>query len=430
MKTIEKVSIAYLISAMFSVVVAWFLNYFPSGVDLVQRISFLAADPPALPGGGTPQRILGVHFFGDFQSAMNFTRIDNPYLTSFVDRSNLLPSSRVFLFPFAALPIHLAFLAYLLITLGTLIFTVLKLMRYLETKNNFTFTNFQKIIFAILVFGFSQPLIVDLDRGNFYTLTISLIVLAILKFQNRNWLQGFLLVLIAVSIKSFLLFTILPFLPWRKFKLILKGIVAFVFLNVLSILTYSMGFWEVVKGIYLNQLNYTSENFIGKILDTGTLVSSIARIHQYIYGTEKTTFFLLNNLSLSRLVSITFLIFALITAFKASNFEIKLFFSLSLISFAPPFSGWYSMSWISYALLACVFSLPNNKQEKVFRWLVYITSWCLLIPLWIQFPIQGLGYHQQFILPPILSFLFSLYFAGRIQFKNLSKKLRISTEKT
>jgi hypothetical protein len=301
-------------------------------------------------------------------------------------------------------------------------------MRFLETKNNFTFTNYQKTIFAILIFGFSQPLIVDLDRGNFYTFTISLIVLAILKFQSRNWLQGFLFVLIAVSIKSFLLFSVLPFLPWKKLRLILKGLVAFATLNIFSILTYSMGFWEVVKGIYLNQLNYTSENFIGKILDTGTLVSSIARIYQYIYGTEKATFFLLNHLSLMRLVSITFLIFALITAFKTSNFEIKLFFSLSLISFAPLFSGWYSMSWISYALLACVFSVPSNKQEKVFHWIVYITSWCLLIPLWIQLPIQGLGYHQQFLFPPILSFLFSLYFVGRIQFKNLSKRLKTSID--
>ena len=81
------------------------------------------------------------------------------------------------------------------------------------------------------------------------------------------------------------------------------------------------------------------------------------------------------------------------------------------------------MSWISYVLLACVLTTPRNKQEKAFRWIVYVTSWCLLIPLWIQTPIQGLGYRQQFLIPPILSLAFTLYSVGRIQLEWLEKKL-------
>jgi hypothetical protein len=407
---LEKISVAYLCTVFSSLGIAWLINYFPTNINLVQRISFISEDKPWLAGGLVPQKILGMHYFGDFQSALAFTIIDNPYLTTYLDRSNLLPSSKIFLYPLAIIPLKVSFGIYVLLSIFTLVVAIRKLIKHIERQNVSSFTNFQKIVFCLLVFGFSRPFLTDLDRGNFYTFTISLIILSIVYFRENKIKLAATLLVIAVSIKSFLIFPLLPFLPWKKIRFLITLCAVFVLLNFTMALTYSMKAITVLENVYLNQSNYLNANFLGYVMNAGSLSSSFSRIIEYIYGTENTISFLEKNLIMFRVLSLIYLAFALLTAFLSSKFEVKFFFSLSLITFAPPYSGWYAMSWISFALLAYVLTEREKNESRLFKWLVLIVSWCLLIPLWVQIPVPGSGFNQQFVIPPILSLLFCIRF--------------------
>jgi hypothetical protein len=409
---IEKVSIAYLSSALISIAIAWLTNYFPNTTNLVERISFISEDKPWLAGETEPSQILGLHYFGDFQSYVTFTRISDPYLSTYADRSHLLPASRLFLYPLTIPSIEIAFAIYLFVCIALLIFTVLKVIQHLESKKSEKIPTFHKAILCLLIFVFSRPFLVDLDRGNFYTMSISMVVLSIIYFRENKKVRASAFIFLAVSIKSFLIFPLLPFLPWNKLKFLFCTAFVFIFLNFGAALTYSMGFMEVLKGVYSNQTNYLGAQFIGHVMNGGSLGSSLSRVYEYIYGTESTTSFLLNNLMLLQLLSLTYLALALLVAFISSKFELKFFFSLSLISFAPQSTGWYAMSWISYALLAYLISSKPGFEDRVFKWLILCVSWCLLIPLWIQIPVPGLRYNQQLVLPPILSLCYCLLYLG------------------
>ena len=209
---LEKISFFYLLSIIFSIIVAWSLLYFPKKINLIERVSFLLDDKPWLAGSYVPVPIIGSHYFGDFQSMRVWTLISTPYLAIYPERSNLLPSSRIFLYPYFSLPLKIAFVIYIVTTLGLLVFTTKKCLEFISARSNHYPSIYSLSFFCLLVFGFSRPLLMDLDRGNFYTISICLLLLAIIYFLSNRLIVGFILFLVAISLKSFLIFAILFFI--------------------------------------------------------------------------------------------------------------------------------------------------------------------------------------------------------------------------
>jgi hypothetical protein len=376
-------------------------------------VSFIVADKPWLAGEYIPQKILGEHYFGDFQSMMVWTRINAPYLESYPERSNLLPSSRIFLYPFFYFPLKVSFILYVILTAAILVYAVKELLNYLGKGSVQKISQFQTIIFIILIFVFSHPLLMDLDRGNFYTVCISLLIVSIIKLRSNKLVTGLLIIFIVISIKSFLIFAVLPFLPWKKYRTLIFSSAGFLICNIFVIFTYKTSFFSVAKNLYLAQTRYLGKDFIAYLMNNASLASSVSRIHEYIFGTNATVVYITNHFTILKTIDFIYLIVALLIAFKASRFEVKLFFALSTISFAASNATWCAESWASFALLALIYRENVCKSDKFFKATVLIVSWCLLVPTWVQLPVPGTRYNQQLLICPVIAFICALTFVPR-----------------
>jgi hypothetical protein len=196
---------------------------------------FQPADPVV---AGEP-RFLG-HYFGDFWLTLLHSRSPSPYLdTSAPVKSTYLPLAQLVLRPLAALPFVVALVAYLCATVGLSAGAVFTALRDLAL--------IQRLQVTLLLGLLSYPVIFLLDRGNFESIVIALVALAVWQLRRRPWVAA-LAIAAAAAMKMFPILLLVLLVAERRFRPALGGAVLTVLLVVLPAAAWHGGAVANLRG--------------------------------------------------------------------------------------------------------------------------------------------------------------------------------------
>ena len=327
--------VVFAISAILSLAI--FL-YIPK--DLYSIWTFQVSDPPWLPPGYSPTKIVGSHTFGDFQLPYTLALDSNPYGWSFYNVT--MPLGFILYSLLTILPIKVATLVFLI---GGLVFFGKTLKDYFGgCRNSLSYT----IIFLFC----SLPVLVCLDRGGsqFIALTFMFKGLGLHNKDSKlgskygEFIKYFHLAM-AVSIKIYLIIPIVLIMIVEKKTLVFikKFLVIFVSTNFILSFIYG-GPLRVVRGLIEAYLFQTGESDPGWIFGGVSLSKFIASLFFYNHTFSESMAFATvyqNYVFVPGVLYILF-IFALVLRQQFSkNYKIAII--LSTVFLVTPVSGAYTL---------------------------------------------------------------------------------------
>lgn len=407
----------------FSIMFAWITFYFPESSTLVQRCCFTENDPSWVPEGYIQEPIIGVHYFGDFQLYRAWSLQHNPYDVGY--NATYLP---IFHFVWKVInyfPLQFSFLMYLLLTFLSLFLAIF----HISKKYNLSVLNILNITFTFGIL--SLPFIVDIDRGNFQTIVVSLASLYMINILNeKKSIFNFLLILICASIKPYyLLFILFQGKSLLKLKYI-SFLLGFVLLNILSMQIITSKLYFGFKSLFLALSFYGSLDSIPYIQHAISFTGSFFKITEIIWQTESATNFLINNFRNFQIISI---LISLIGIFIFSQtylpIWVRFLSGISIITTGQIGSANYSLLWLTFLLILVVFEESKiNFELKVLNLLqnkyIYILIVLGLIPFWLV-PQNRNAFYQTIPISIIITLLnfYALYLIARhFKIKQLEKR--------
>ena len=384
-KIVDFFEVSHLFLISISAAVAWSIQYFPGAQPLVERISFKINDPSWVPDGFEAKPILGEHYFGDFELFYAWAKEANPYTAPYPAQH--LPTGQLLLKFFPIFPIEIAYLLYLGISLALLFVGAHVLTQRQRLSSGITRTT---IIFGVL----SLPTIVDFDRGNTQTIVVSLVACFIGLGLNKNYRSALLVLLIAISLKPYLILISLAFIRRSNFGTHLKFLSGFGLVNVALMLVFSP---NLVYGFYqwaVGMSRYAGESGLGWIAHSGSLVGAIYRQFEFFVGFESSFEVLKQSLWVVQLVSIAMVVLALVIWHQEGlPTWIRVAGLFSIISVAQAGSGAYQWVWVGLVVVFYLHShYDDHKQflgSRFERLYLQIVAGLALIPTWILFPSPG-----------------------------------------
>ena len=402
---------------------AWSRLYYPNSPSLVNRVSYLVGDKPWMPPGFEATPILGSHYFGDLQLPIAWARYSNPWETDLIHRANFLPFGKYLLLPFSYLPIKLVFCLYVIGSIAILYVAVRKIIKLSDKTNLYKNWKITFILFCIL-FVMSRPVLTDLDRGNFYTVSISLWVLAFVWLREDKHKKFLFAMTLLVAIKWFLIIPMIPFILEKKLNLSVKLLVWISTVNFVSLVTVPGGLINNLRSIIDTQKNYTDEWAIPYLMDGTSVASSVSKIHEYFFGTTQTVAFITENINLLRFFCIVYLALALYISSRLNlPMWVRLYFALSTITFDTFETMWYAQMWISFVLLAWFYEERKNLNDyRLVSLSLQFSALTMLIPLWVAFSINGvMRFNFNLILTPMFALLSGTVLVASKYFRKKSK---------
>jgi hypothetical protein len=375
-----------LISGFFlSLAIAWSRLYYSSGPTLIERVSFTANDPSWMPRGPVVKPIMGQHYFGDLELLFGWARSSNPYDVGL--NAQFLPIGKFFLLPFAFMNSKLGLFFYFILSIGLLYFSWVKFIQ----QNQKISTKLSKLeYFPIFAFTglFSLPLLVDLDRGNLYTISLSALILAIVSIQSKNRSASIFWSLLATAFKPYFAICILLFLIFGERKKIRDIVYICLSLFVINFLLMAMLPGSLIhntKNLLIANARYGGRGGVGLMFNSGSLTGLICRWVEQACGSDCAVKLISNHLIVIYVVTIMYLVFA-IMVFKNLAIELpfRLFALLSIISVVQPGSGAYTWGWITFVATAWVLN-SRRLSDSLFANISLISIIFLsVIPIWLQ----------------------------------------------
>ena len=393
-----------------SLAIAWSRLYYPQSPDLVERISFQGDDIPWMPRGFDAKPIIGNHYFGDLQLPLAYSRMGNPWTSDLEVRSNLTPLGKYILWPFSFLDLRIALAVYVTLSVILLYFSFRKLLHHLGIDVTSEMAPYYNLVF-VLLFVITRPIAVDIDRGNFYTISISLLIIAVVHWQKGRLFFASLLIFIACGLKWFLIIPFLLLIGRKKAKELIFLLTGFAIANIAILSTVPGGIISNVKNLIEIQRQYGESWSIPYLMQTASLSSSISRVYEIINGTPKTVIFLTDNLMIFQTLTAMYVLIASLICLNR-NIEpyIKWYFALSVISFGSLQSLWYAQGWISFVLIVWFSRQKNLKKDVIGGVTISLTGITFLIPTWINVPgIELSRYNQLLIFPSVLAMAWGIY---------------------
>ena len=413
-----------------SLALAWSRLYYATGPSLIERVSFTSNDPSWMPPGIEGKPILGNHFFGDLELLFGWAKSHNPY--NFDLSAQFLPVGRFLLLPFAYLPTKLGFTAYFVISITLFFYAWYRLFKNKKfggqaKKNQLETFPLQLFFLSALL---TLPFLVDIDRGNLYTISISCLILAFISAEEKKWNALFIWLLIAIAFKFYLVlsFILASYFFFRNsIKKVFKIFLGVGLINGLCLLSIPGSPIRNLVGLAHANARYGGHFGVGYIMNSGSVAGAFARWLEQLNGSEWTFQYLNNHLILIQLIGFVYLVLAIsVGANNDVQNSFRLFAILGLISFLQPGSGTYTWNWIPFVLLVWIFEKSPSKRLTLNDILLLAITCAGAIPIWLQgnhILSVARNYPQYLFLAPLAILLLL-----RISVSNFAKKPRFSDE--
>ena len=367
-----------------SLVHAWTLQYKSDlGPDgFISKVSYIAPDKPWMPPGTDTSSLLHLHFFGDWVLNVAYGGIPRPYDPTLEIPAQFAPIGLVFFSIAYLIGYKLSYILLLLLTLYIWITLINKL-----------FTSFQFLFKILILFFFvfmTMPSLIAFDRGGTQLFCIGLTGLSYLYMTENKSKKAFTLFLLAVSMKPYLIFFVLVMLvrPNQSIGTRILNIARILFsLGIVNIILLMLFADNIVSGIR-DQFNaiarFAGDWGIPWIMDGASMTSFISKTHEFFYGSNQTIKFMENFIPFwPRILAIAFILM-LISVLLSPNVvtPIKLILILSTTSLVSPFSGPYTLAWISLAFCYLLAEIQNGFELKNLNFLNKISMYSLIISLY------------------------------------------------
>ncbi len=207
-------------------------EYFETA-NFSQLLSFKGADGPGpLPTNLYPEP-LGVHYFGDFLIPFRLTQQPSPYLADGILPFSYLPLSSVLLAPVIFFSYWPAFAIFLLVTLGALIFVVVRMTRFLEGRVT------TEVLISIVFL--SGPMLSTIDRGNLSLAVTSVCVFAVFELRRGRPTMSAMLFGLAGAMKAYPLVFLVVFVRRRDWKSLSTGLSSFIIATLVPLVMFEGG---------------------------------------------------------------------------------------------------------------------------------------------------------------------------------------------
>lgn len=364
-----------------SLAIAWSYQYFEAGNSLVSRISYIITDAPWMPPRIKGAPLIGEHYFGDFSLAYGYGKTWDPYGLELAAQHS--PTGQLILKGFSFFPIHVAFVLYIIASLGTLFAGAWWLMKGVSSKINWE-SSLSFVLFCIVV----TPTLADLDRGNLQSITIGCVAIFIGMGLKGRLRTGLIFLLIAVSLKPYLILLGLAFLKRDNVRHHVVILSIFAFLNLALMQAFTGNIFLGLRQLAGAIARYAGEAGLGMIAHSGSLVGSLYRNLEFYIGTDQAYKILGENVLLIQALSLASVALGMVIWYQSSFpawVRIGGLFSIMTVAQAGSFT--YQWAWVGLVVLVFLYD-TSEKSLNFFPRLspLYIQALAFfaLIPTWIM----------------------------------------------
>lgn len=237
-------------------------------------LSFHANDAPGFIQPSCMPKPLGIHYFGDFVSVACHSRLSSPYLSTY--SSNYFPFAYLIMRPFGFLlkfNFKLSILLFLFITFSLILIPMWNSLSFIKEHAS-------RVTLLIAVVIMSYPLFSVIDRGNIQGFVVGFIILGLLAFQKKKWRFAICFLAVATALKGYPFIFMFMFLRKREWKYFLSALFASVSFTIISLLTFSGGFFQNSKGLFnkILDLSDTSSSITGYSNSLKALLDSLSAL--------------------------------------------------------------------------------------------------------------------------------------------------------
>lgn len=332
---------------------AWMTQYAnPAGNGFFsQKLSGPIEDLMPIPPDTAPlEPLVGYHYFSDLQLAVAYGKTANPYL---IDYPAQYPPIGILEFRLLGLLGYQASLwLFLLGAIGILGFVGWKLMGELSRS--------RKLVNLLVLVVLTPAMVMAVDRGALSPIATGMVGLAFLAARRKRLFLAGVLLLLAISLKPYLVLVLLYPLMRGYWKFVVQTAAATALINLIAFALFPGGFMNSLNGFINATLRYadseaaadqaTTVKFVtlDAVSGVGTLLRSITfwkniDVASMIYD-DYVGFVLLPGL-------LFLLALVVILLDKRLPFWIPLTLTLATATVVLPATPLYTLSWASLAAL-------------------------------------------------------------------------------
>jgi hypothetical protein len=217
---------------IFSYVLLYIYSEYLGKTSWSRSVSFYATDVPGNVDPSCLPQPLGVHFFGDFVSAICHAKLPSPYLSEFP--TNYFPFAYTIMRPFAWLAAYnywVSLVLFLVLPSYVILFSIWRTLHHDNVNQRLFF-----IIFAILL---SQPFISAIDRSNIQMLVTAFVIISFFLIESDSKYISPVVLGLATAIKGYPFIYMLIFVRRREWIRLFVSVITAIFVTVTSLFLFS-----------------------------------------------------------------------------------------------------------------------------------------------------------------------------------------------
>lgn len=352
---------------LLAAVLAWVLGgYFD--YDIHRLISYYSADAPgSVVNVVIGDRLYGVHTFGDYLLAHDYSTVGNPWINSISGSNNYPPVAMGIFWVLSLVPYKLGLFIFLLLSFASLLYPIVNELRRHQAFNVYGYL----LVPSILSVG----VITAMDRGNFVALLVTPMYLFFRMVKEEKWGKSTLLLALLISLKIYPALLLLVYIKNRQFLRILQ-VAAYGIAGSLMVTSIFPGnFMTNVKTIVSSIRGYHSIGPIGLDPGNASLFGAFSRTLTRFPSLGPVLQFLTAHiwwLGIFYLFLVGFIVLR-----RIIPDEITLFLTVSTLWMVPPLSFHYVTSFLLIPLALSI----GKKESRSSPFLYSLTTISILVTL-------------------------------------------------
>ena len=332
---------------------AWMTQYAnPQGNGFFsQKLSGPIEDLMPIPPDTAPlQPLVGYHYFSDLQLAIAYGETANPYL---IDYPAQYPPIGILEFRLLGLLGYQASLwLFLLAAIGILGFVGWKLMGEVSRS--------RKLVNLLVLVVLTPAMVMAVDRGALSPIATGMVGLAFLAARSKRMFLAGVILLLAISLKPYLVLVLLYPLLRGYWKFVLQTAAATALINLAAFALFPGGFMNSLNGFINATLRYADSEAAADqaitvkfvTLDAVSGTGTILRVITFWKNIDVASMIYNDYVGLVLLPGILFLAaLSVILLNKSFPFWIPLTLTLATSTVVLPATPLYTLTWASLAAL-------------------------------------------------------------------------------
>lgn len=341
-------------SLAISAVSFWVMTFY-FGLPANEILSASAFDRPSLLTNNFDfEPILGIHYFGDFQEPLSWSKLWIQDGTSPYALGSIYPPISILIYlPFALIPNILD--AWIIFTLMSFSLIVLALWRVL---GDFRIT--YKLTFLSLALFLTAPFISLLDRGNNTALSTACIAFAYMSYRKNQYNLSAILLAVAISLKGLPLLLLVVPIALSNWKYIWRTLSTSAALILTGLLVMPGGLMENAQ-LWISNLTFALQA-------APESANNFSVSHLMWMGTNSISNLEIKSDLWTLIVGLVWLSSVyIVVRLRVVPISLALILAFASMTVIPGFSFTYSLTWVSLAAaiyVSSAFSFHQIRQDS------------------------------------------------------------------